>query len=69
MMENLNEPSSLEIWEKRLSTRSEGTRKTYLNSFQKFIEWCKISPDELRGLKFKEDQSSSLGIVHKSRTW
>jgi len=40
-----------------LTNRAEGTRKVYLAHFTRFVEYIKKTPDELRRLKWQENQS------------
>lgn len=48
----------MEIWKSSLANRSEGTRKQYLHYFNNFINFVGRSPDELREMKYLEDQES-----------
>lgn len=49
---------SLQLWTNSLATRAEGTRHQYFLHFSKFLEWTGMSADELREMKFQEDQAS-----------
>jgi len=44
------------VWEATLANRAEGTRRVYLNHFKRFVDWTGLKPDELREIKYKEDQ-------------
>lgn len=44
-----------QIWMRHLSNKAPTTKKDYVKDFQRFLDWCKKSPDELRELKFQEE--------------
>jgi integrase len=58
MSENLTEYDSTKIWLKHLGIKSNGTRKAYLSAFSRFIDWIKMSPDDLREEKYSETKSA-----------
>lgn len=47
---------SVKIWMDALATRSKSTKDTYMRYFKRFCDWSSKTPDELRELKFQEDQ-------------
>jgi len=49
---------SLTVWNGSLANRSESAKFQYTHYFQRFAEWTGKTPDELRELKWQEDQSS-----------
>jgi len=49
--------NAVKVWMDGLSNRSEGTRKLYFRHFKKFYGWAGKSPEQLRELKWKEDQA------------
>jgi integrase len=48
----------MQIWCETLANRAESTRKDYLAHFRRFVEWSGKTPDELREMKFQENQAS-----------
>jgi len=46
------------VWEASLANRAEGTRWQYLTRFKSFVEWTGLTPDKLREMKYKEDQTA-----------
>ena len=48
---------SMRVWMDGLSNRSPRTRKLYLAHFERFINYVRKTPDELRQLKWQENQS------------
>lgn len=49
---------SMKVWESNLATRAEGTRDQYMRRFRHFVEWASVTPDELREMKFRENQTA-----------
>jgi len=49
---------SVRVWMNSLTNRAEGTRKVYLSHFTRFVAYIKKTPDELRRLKWQENQSA-----------
>lgn len=47
---------AIEVWMDGLANRKESTRELYRQNFERFCEWARKTPDELRRLKFEEDQ-------------
>jgi len=50
--------NSLKVWDNSLANRSESTRTHYLHYFKKFVAWAGLSPDDLRDMKYREDQEA-----------
>lgn len=50
--------NSLNVWKNSLANRAEGTRKQYFYHFENFIKWANVAPDELREMKYQEDQEA-----------
>jgi len=48
---------SIQVWEASLATRAESTKQNYLKSFKDFMEWTRLTPDQLREMKWEEDQA------------
>lgn len=55
---NQTEFGSIKIWNQSLSNRAESTKAKYRRNFNQFLEWSKLSPDELRDMKYEEDQTT-----------
>lgn len=51
------ESDALQIWRQHLSNRAESTRDSYQRYFQRFLEWSQLTADELRQLKYEEEQN------------
>jgi len=49
---------SITVWKASLSNRSEATKKQYFHYFKRFQSWVEKTADELRQLKFQEDQTA-----------
>ncbi len=50
--------SSIKVWEETIANRAESTKQDYRKHFKCFVEWSKLTPDELRDMKWHEDQAS-----------
>ena len=50
--------SSLKVWEETIANRAESTKQDYRKHFECFIEWTGLNPDQLREMKWHEDQAS-----------
>lgn len=49
--------ASVKTWMEGLSNRAEGTRNLYSSHFRRFIEHVGIAPDQLRQMKWEENQA------------
>lgn len=49
---------SVRVWMDSLTNRAEGTRRIYRKHFERFVAYIQKTPDELRGLKWQENQSA-----------
>ena len=50
--------NSIKVWENTLTNRAEGTQKQYRYYFSDFLRYAGVSPDELREMKFVENQEA-----------
>jgi len=50
--------NSIKVWENTLANRAEGTQKQYRYYFGDFLRYVGVSPDELREMKFVENQEA-----------
>jgi len=48
----------MDVWSASLANRAEKTRSEYFAHFRRFFEWTGKTPDELREMKFQEDQTA-----------
>ena len=55
----MNNPKfhSIKIWEASLANRAESTKQNYSKHFKDFVEWAGLTPDQLRKMKWQEDQA------------
>jgi integrase len=49
---------ALKIWKNTLANRAKGTRNQYFHYFNKFLDYAQVSADELREMKYEEDQEA-----------
>ena len=49
---------SVRVWMDSLTNRAEGTRRIYREHFERFVAYIQKTPDELRRLKWEENQSA-----------
>jgi len=55
----MNNPKfhSIKIWEASLANRAESTKENYSKYFGGFLKWAGLTPDQLREMKWEEDQA------------
>jgi len=44
-----------QIWMRQLSNKADKTKRDYVKDFKRFLDWCKKTPDQLREMKFQEE--------------
>jgi len=49
---------SVKVWENTLANRSQSTRQQYIRYFNNFLDYAGVSADELREMKYLEDQNA-----------
>lgn len=48
---------SIKVWEASIANRAESTKQNYSKCFKDFVEWTDLTPDQLREMKWQEDQA------------